>query len=178
MRTIQKPPERMLFGQFLLEQKLLTGNEIALALYKQSKERIHNHTVRRLGTILLEDYQVFKTEQDLQNALQAFRDYKEEMNSIYNDAREIVHTERLAAQQQGCSDDDNDDALGQAEFDLGDIDIEELQGYVTAVDTFLEAAEEVSEIIRLKQCAREEMIEIMKRMAGIRQALLSIATKG
>lgn len=95
------------------------------------------------------------------------------MNAVYQDAREIVHEERQQALASGCADEPSD-----TDFDVDDLDIEELQGYVSSVEAFLEAAEDIAQAIRLRQCAREEMIEVMKRMAGIREALISIAAKG
>lgn len=174
---VQRPPERMLFGQFLLEQKRITGNELALALYKQSKERITHHTVRRLGDILLQDFQKFKDEADLKQALLEFKDYIAEMSRIYGDARELVHAEQTIS---GCTDTD-DEGLEAAEtevgIDLGDVSIEELQGYVSFMDQFMDATEEVIQNIRLKKCDRDDMIAIARRMGEIRQALISL-TKG
>lgn len=171
---VQRPPERMLFGQFLLEQKRITGNELALALYKQSKERINHHTVRRLGDILLQDFEVFKDADDLKQALNDFKNYSLEMSRIYGDAREIVHAERTVS---GCTDDSEglEDASSEVGIDLGDVSIEELQGYVTYIDEFMDVTEEVIRNIRMKQCDREDMIAIAKRMGEVRQALIALA---
>lgn len=171
---VQRPPERMLFGQYLLEQKRITGNELALALYKQSKERISYHTVRRLGDILLQDFQKFEDEEDLKRALDDFKEYLVEMSKIYGDAREIVHAEKSAA---GCADDESEGLEGVGEevgIDLEDVSIEELQGYVTFMDQFMEATDEVIQHIHLRKCDREDLVAIARRMGEIRQALISL----
>lgn len=174
---VTKPPERMLFGQFLLESKKLTGNELAMALYQQSKQRHDYRTTQYLGQILL-DQGIFENNDELNDYLEKFRDYNLEMLEVYNDAREVVRENRKQLIESGeLSLEEETEDPAQPGIDLGDIEIAELQGYISTIDQFLDASQAVIEDIRTRQVDRDGLIEIARRMGEIRQAILSLAPK-
>lgn len=94
MTLIYKPPEpRLLFGQFLLEEKKVTEEVLARALVKQ-KDQGESNTVKEsyrfLGQILLEDFGIFKNRVELNRILIKFKEYKSKIENEHAELKSIM----------------------------------------------------------------------------------------
>jgi hypothetical protein len=80
------PPDKVLFGQYLVEQKKITPDILKRALQIQEKEggsaRLRE-SHRLLGQILLEDFHVFKNRVELNRYIVEFNEYKEYVQEKY-----------------------------------------------------------------------------------------------
>jgi predicted RNase H-like nuclease (RuvC/YqgF family) len=79
-------PDKLLFGQFLMERRKVTQNVLDQAIEIQQQEKIADH-YRMLGNILLHDFNVFNDRIDLKNHLKEFEAYKEEIREMYITAK-------------------------------------------------------------------------------------------
>ena len=79
----------ILFGQFLLDQKKVTKETLDRALEKQAREDSSTlrESHRLLGSILLEDFSVFKNRVELNKYITKFNSFKEEMEAIMYEAK-------------------------------------------------------------------------------------------
>jgi hypothetical protein len=76
MSDFKPTSERLLFGQYLLEKKLITKHQLVVALTTQQKEDLSSNP-RRLGMILLYDHNAFQGNRaELYKHLKAFEKYK------------------------------------------------------------------------------------------------------
>lgn len=76
MPDFKPTSERLLFGQYLLEQKIINKRQLVAALTTQQKEALSNNP-RRLGMILLYDHHAFYSSRaELYKHLKAFESYK------------------------------------------------------------------------------------------------------
>ena len=80
------PPDQILFGQFLVDEKKLKFDTLKLALKVQSKEKGSiRESHRLLGQILLEDFKIFENRLELNKYLDKFHEYKSSMEQMYYD---------------------------------------------------------------------------------------------
>lgn len=86
---ITLPPDRQIFGQFLIEVKKTNQEIIKKAITIQDQERSSalKNSHRLLGRILLEDFGVFKNSVELQHYLNEFKRYKESVENFFFDAQ-------------------------------------------------------------------------------------------
>lgn len=77
---------RILFGQFLIENKKINKRILAQAIKTQEEENISKEH-RMLGSILMNDFKVFRDRKELKYWLNKYEDYKIKMADIYNDAK-------------------------------------------------------------------------------------------
>jgi hypothetical protein len=78
--------DRLLFGQFLLEKGKIDKTILAKSLKIQKEEKI-SETPRMLGSILFNDFSVFKNRIELKKYLKEFEKYKDSMREIYLEAK-------------------------------------------------------------------------------------------
>lgn len=85
----EPPPDRILFGQFLIEKGKITEEQRDKALEIQAKEgsKTLRESHRLLGTILLQDFNVFNNRMELHKYLQEFIRFKEELERMRFEAR-------------------------------------------------------------------------------------------
>lgn len=79
-------PDRLLFGQFLIEKRKINKAILDKALETQKKEDITEHP-RMLGSILFNDFNIFQNRVELQRYLKEFNIYKEQICDIYVTAK-------------------------------------------------------------------------------------------
>ena len=86
------PPDNILFGQYLIETKIVKKEIIEKALRKQDEEK--NSTMksshRLLGQILMDDFGIFNSRLELNNHLKRYAHYKAKMEEIYFEAKILV----------------------------------------------------------------------------------------
>lgn len=76
MSDFKPTSERLLFGQYLLEKKVINKRQLLGALTTQQKEALSDKP-RRLGMILLYDHNAFgRSRAELYKHLKAFEIYK------------------------------------------------------------------------------------------------------
>jgi hypothetical protein len=84
---IEVKPQRpnLLFGQFLVEKKVITSDTLMLALKKQSQEKsdIMIKSERLLGQILIDDFEAFDR-LELVKLLKEFGEYKLAMENEFH----------------------------------------------------------------------------------------------
>ena len=87
MTTI--PPEKILFGQFLIENKIITLHMLKRALEIQAGENSETlkESHRLLGQILFENFHVFKNRLELNTYLNKYKQFKEQVEQIRFDAK-------------------------------------------------------------------------------------------
>lgn len=85
------PPNKILFGQFLVDEKKITQEVLKQALQKQDEEKdqIMKESHRLLGQILFEDFKAFKDRLELNRYLNKFHEYKSKMEQIYYELHTI-----------------------------------------------------------------------------------------
>ncbi len=79
-------PDRLLFGQFLIEKQKITKEMLYKALEIQKDEDITDHP-RMLGSILYNDFHAFENRIELKRYLDSFDNYRQEIRKIYLDAK-------------------------------------------------------------------------------------------
>lgn len=79
-------PDRLLFGQFLIEKKIITKATLDKAIEIQKSDNITDHP-RMLGSILLNDFHVFDNRVELQRYLKEFEGYRDHIRDIYITAK-------------------------------------------------------------------------------------------
>lgn len=86
-----KPPDRILFGQYLIEEKIIDMDILKKALEIQDTEKgqLMKDSHRLLGIILMQDFDVFKSRIELNRYMQKFIDFKEKMERVYYEARNL-----------------------------------------------------------------------------------------
>lgn len=86
MKVYKPPAANLLFGQFLIEKGMLDEATLFAALKVQAQERgSMKQSYRLLGTILYEDFSIFKSRLELSKLIQQFNEYKnwiEEQHSM------------------------------------------------------------------------------------------------
>lgn len=85
------PPDKILFGQFLIDEKKLSMETLKAALETQSKEKdaLMKESHRLLGQILFQDFNVFKDRLELNKYIKQFHEYKDNMEQIYYELRNL-----------------------------------------------------------------------------------------
>lgn len=72
--------EDIIFGQYLIRfsdyKRTINQNTVDRAMAVQKKEYDESENYRKIGTILLEDFDVFLSEGDLHKALEGFESFK------------------------------------------------------------------------------------------------------
>ncbi len=79
-------PDRLLFGQFLIDNKKTSPAVLEKALEIQKIEHMSD-TPRMLGNILLNDFKTFKDRVELQHCLRKFDTFQLEMKNIFLEAK-------------------------------------------------------------------------------------------
>ena len=79
-------PDRLLFGQFLIDNEKTSPAILEKALDIQKVEHMSD-TPRMLGNILLNDFNVFNDRMQLQNCLKKFDTFQLEMKNIFLEAK-------------------------------------------------------------------------------------------
>jgi len=81
----------LLFGQFLIDKKIITSDILMLALKKQHKEKSNTmkKSERFLGQILIEDFKIFDRI-ILSKLLKEFNDYKVKLENDFNELKHIT----------------------------------------------------------------------------------------
>lgn len=86
------PPDKVLFGQYLVEKKKITPEILKRALQVQEREgggpRLRE-SHRLLGQILLEDFYVFKNRVELNQYIVNFNEYREYIQEKYFELYEL-----------------------------------------------------------------------------------------
>lgn len=85
MIEVKPQLSNLLFGQFLIDKKIITSDTLMLALKKQSQEKsdIMIKSERLLGQILIEDFKAFNR-LELMRLLKEFNEYKAEMENEFH----------------------------------------------------------------------------------------------
>lgn len=78
--------DRLLFGQFLIEKKIINKSILGRAIEVQQKDNIAHHP-RMLGIILLNDFGVFENRIQLNRCLEEFEIYQENIREMYLTAK-------------------------------------------------------------------------------------------
>lgn len=88
---VYRPPAKnLLFGQFLVENNIITRDVLYKALQTQAKEKGDLKTSHRLlGTILFEDFGAIASRVELSRLLGRFNEYKEWVGSEHSDLRKF-----------------------------------------------------------------------------------------
>lgn len=83
------PPDKLLFGQFLIENKIISHQILEKALKEQAKEssEILKDSHRLLGQILLEEFNVFRGRLELNTYLKKFKQFKDDIEKLRYDAK-------------------------------------------------------------------------------------------
>lgn len=91
MDEVYRPPvKNLLFGQFLIEKKKITQDDLFRALKIQAKEKGDlKKSHRLLGTILLDDLKLIKSRVELQRLLIEFEEYKDLIESQHDELRSL-----------------------------------------------------------------------------------------
>ena len=151
-------PDRLLFGQFLIEEKKINKAVLDVAMAKQDSERITDKP-RMLGAILLNDFNVFRDRIELKHYLDKFEIYKSDIRNMYITAKTygVSPNKKLASEYA--------DLMEELEA-APTIKIREL---IKMIEKFKIAIKEVKskddEIIKLKKEIEEkdEKLETMRR---------------
>lgn len=152
-KNISPPPERILFGQFLIDKRRINKTTLGYALNTQERERMSDKP-RMLGAILLNDFNVFKNRMELQRFLREFEEYKRLMQGIYDEANSIPeYVEELTAEK-------------------------ELMLQPSVRDEFLEYADLVIDDIKSRKYTKEELRAVLTKLADVRQAVISLTEQG
>jgi len=90
MEEIKPQLPNLLFGQFLIDKKIITSQVLMLALKKQLQEKnsILTKSVRFLGQILIDDFKSFDRI-TLFKLLKEFDDYKVEMENQFYELKRL-----------------------------------------------------------------------------------------
>lgn len=82
---VRLPPDRQIFGQFLIEVGKADSKTIQKAIKTQEEERSSTlrDSHRFLGKILLEDFRVFKNTVELNRYLKEYQKYKENVENYF-----------------------------------------------------------------------------------------------
>src|SRR6056297_1757444 len=91
MEEVYRPPvKNLMFGQFLVEKKKITQDDLFNALKIQSKEKGDlKKSHRLLGTILLDDLGLIKSRVELNRLLTEFEEYKDLIESQHDELRSL-----------------------------------------------------------------------------------------
>jgi hypothetical protein len=90
------PPDRVLFGQYLIEHKKVDEETLKKALAIQMKEShaIMRDSHRYLGQILFEDFEVFKDRIELNRWVTNFHKYKTEIETMIAEAKGVKYSKK------------------------------------------------------------------------------------
>ncbi len=93
MQEIKLPPDRVLFGQYLIEEKKIDERTLAEALGIQMQEshEVLRESHRLLGQILYEDFKIFSNRLELNKWVTDFHKYKNRIETMYVEAKGIRH---------------------------------------------------------------------------------------
>lgn len=91
MEEVYRPPvKNLMFGQFLVEKKKITQDDLFQSLKVQSKEKGDLKTSHRLlGTIIMDDLGLIKNRVELQRLLKEFEEYKDLIESQHDELRSL-----------------------------------------------------------------------------------------
>lgn len=90
MSEIKPQLPNLLFGQFLIDKKVITSDVLMLALKKQVQEKssVMTKSERLLGQVLIDDFNSFDR-LTLTKLLKEFNDYKLEMENQFYDLKRL-----------------------------------------------------------------------------------------
>jgi hypothetical protein len=74
--------DNILFGQFLIEQQIITNNQLSQALKIQKRDNLSDKP-KMLGSILLNEFGVFEDRMELSSFLDKFKEFDKEMKEAY-----------------------------------------------------------------------------------------------
>lgn len=91
MEEVYRPPvKNLMFGQFLVEKRKITQDELFSALKIQAKEKGDlKKSHRLLGTILLDDLKLIKSRVELNRLLTEFEEYKDLIEAQHDELRSL-----------------------------------------------------------------------------------------
>lgn len=91
MEDVKPQLPNLLFGQFLIDKKIISSDTLMLALKKQMQEKSStmSKSERLLGQILIDDFKSFDR-LILSKLLKEFNDYKIEMENQFYDLKRIT----------------------------------------------------------------------------------------
>ncbi len=92
MEEVYEPQKQnLLFGQFLIEKKLITSEVLNQALDEQEKERssVLQSSERMLGQILLQDHGAFNR-MELVKLLKEFNEYKIRLEDEFAELKQVA----------------------------------------------------------------------------------------
>ncbi len=85
--------DRLKFGQYLIDNKMLDMQTLAQALKIQEDEHLTKH-YRRLGIILWKNFGIFKDRTELYHYLVGFEKYRDEIEQVYRSLSYYSHLEK------------------------------------------------------------------------------------